>query len=54
MARMAMVATAARTAASMVTMNKVARLAAWGEGWVMPMVLMKAFEMKRRSFTLIR
>ncbi|NYF88941.1 hypothetical protein HDF08_001008 [Edaphobacter lichenicola] len=25
-----------------------------GEGWVMPMVLMKAFEMKRRSFTLIR
>ncbi|MGF7182449.1 hypothetical protein HDF11_003974 [Tunturiibacter psychrotolerans] len=24
-----------------------------GEGWVMPMVLMKAFEMKRRSFTVI-
>ena len=32
-------------------MNQAARFAALGEGWVMPMVLMKAFEMKRRSFT---
>ena len=45
-----MAATAARTAVSMVMMNNVARLAAWGEGWVMPMVLMKAFAMKWRNF----
>ena len=50
MARKAMVAMAARTAVSIVTMNKVARFAAWGEGWVMPMVLMKAFAMKWRNF----
>jgi hypothetical protein len=25
-------------------------LAAWGEGWVIPMVLIKAFAMRRRSF----
>lgn len=31
-------------------MNQAARLAARGEGWVMPMVLMKAFERKRRNF----
>jgi hypothetical protein len=48
-----MVAMAAKTTVSKVTMNQAARLAAWGEGWVMPMVLMKAFEMKRRSFTVI-
>jgi len=50
MAKKAMVATAAMTAVSMVTMNKAARFAAWGEGWVMPMVLMKAFAMKWRNF----
>ena len=48
-----MVTTVARTADNMMKMNKAARLAALGEGWVMPMVLMKAFEMKRRSFTVI-
>jgi hypothetical protein len=41
------------TVASMMTMNQAARFAAFGEGCVMPMVLMKAFEMKRRSFTVI-
>ena len=51
MAMKAMAATAASTAVSIVIMNSVARFAAWGEGWVMPMVLMKAFEMNRRSFT---
>jgi hypothetical protein len=52
MARNAMVATTASTVASMTKMNHAARFAALAEGWVMPMVLMKAFEMKRRSFTL--
>jgi hypothetical protein len=52
MARNAMVATMASTADSMTKMNHAARFAAFGDGWVMPMVLMKAFEMKRRSFTL--
>jgi hypothetical protein len=37
----------------MMKMNQAARLAALGEGWVMPMVLMNAFDMKRRSFTMI-
>ena len=40
----------ARTAASMLTMIQADRLAALDEGWVMPMVLMKAFEMRRRNF----
>ena len=31
-------------------MNHAARFAACGEGWVIPMVLMKAFEMNRRRF----
>ncbi len=50
MARVAIVATTAITPASMMTMNQAARFAAFGEGWVIPMVLMKAFEMSRRSF----
>jgi hypothetical protein len=50
MATNAMVATAAITVASMITMNQAARFAACGEGWVIPMVLMKAFEMSRRNF----
>jgi hypothetical protein len=50
MARAAMVTTAASTAVSMATMNQAARFAASGDGWVMPMVLMKAFEMRRRNF----
>jgi hypothetical protein len=54
MPRNAMVATVVRTAHSMIKMNHAARFAVFAEGWVMPMVLMKAFEMKRRSFTLIR
>jgi hypothetical protein len=54
MATIAMVATAASTTVSMVTMNQAARFAALGEGWVIPMVLMKAFEMRRRSFTFFR
>ena len=45
-----MVTTAASTAASMMTMNQAARLAACGEGWVMPMVLMKAFAMNWINF----
>jgi len=45
MATIATVATAASTAASMMTMNHAARFAAWGEGWVIPMVLIKAFAM---------
>ena len=53
MATMAMVATAASTSVSMVTMNQAARLSAWGEGCVMPMVLMNALEMRRRNFTAI-
>jgi hypothetical protein len=50
MAKIAMVATAAITAASMITMNHAARFAASGEGWVIPMVLMKAFAMSRMNF----
>jgi hypothetical protein len=50
MATIAMVATAAITVPSMMTMNHAARLAASGEGWVIPMVLMKAFAMMRMSF----
>ena len=38
----------------MMTMNQAARVSALGEGWVMPMVLMKAFEMSRRSFMVFR
>src|SRR5947209_3804865 len=45
-----MVMTAASTAESMMTMNQAARLAAWGEGWVMPMVLMNAFAMNWINF----
>jgi hypothetical protein len=52
-ARTAIVTTVAKTADNMMKMNQAARLAALGEGWVMPMVLIKAFEMKRRSFTVI-
>jgi hypothetical protein len=47
-----MVATTAITAVSMMKMNQAARFAACGEGWVIPMVLMKAFEMSRMNFTL--
>lgn len=50
MAVNAMVATAASTAVSMAKMNQAARFAACGEGWVIPMVLMKAFEMRRMNF----
>ena len=50
MATTAMVATATITVASMMTMNHAARFAAWGEGWVIPMVLMKAFAMSRMNF----
>ena len=50
MAMMAMEATAASTATSMITMNLAARFAASGEGCVIPMVLMKAFAMSRRNF----
>jgi len=46
----AMVMMAAITAISIAKMNQAARFAACGEGWVMPMVLIKAFEMKRRNF----
>jgi hypothetical protein len=54
MAMMATEATAASTATSMITMNLAARFAASGEGWVIPMVLMKAFAMRRRNFIVIR
>ena len=50
MATTAMVTTAASTAESMMTMNQAARLAACGEGWVIPMVLIKAFAMKWMNF----
>ena len=43
-------ATAAMTAASIRTMNQAARLSVCGEGFVMPMVLMKAFAMSCRRF----
>jgi hypothetical protein len=42
------------TAESRATMNHAARFAACGEGWVIPMVLMKAFEMNRRKFIFFR
>jgi hypothetical protein len=51
MARNAMVAIAAMTPASRMTMNHAARFAVCGEGWVIPIVLIKAFEMSRRRFT---
>ena len=54
MATTAMVTTAARTAESMMTMNQAARLAAWGEGWVIPMVLIKAFAMNWMNFIRVR
>ena len=50
MAATAMVTTAASTAVSMMTMNKAARFAAWGEGWVIPIVLIKAFAMNWINF----
>lgn len=50
MATIAMVATAAMTALSMMMMNHAARFAACGEGWVIPIVLIKAFEMRRMNF----
>jgi hypothetical protein len=54
MATIAMVATTVITAVSMMKMNHAARFAACGEGCVMPMVLMNAFEMKWMSFTFLR
>jgi hypothetical protein len=54
MATTAMVATAVITAISMMKMNQAARFAACGEGWVIPMVLMKAFEMNRMNFMGLR
>ena len=50
MAMNAMLAMAITTAASRATMNHAARFWPSGEGWVIPMVLMKAFEMSRRRF----
>jgi hypothetical protein len=50
MATIAMVATPASTAESKMTMNQAARFAAWGEGWVIPMVLIKAFAMNWMNF----
>ena len=50
MATIATVATATITAESKMTMNHAARLAAWGEGWVIPMVLIKAFAMNWMNF----
>jgi hypothetical protein len=54
MATAAIVATAASTAKSMMKMNHAARFAAWGEGWVIPMVLIKAFEMNKMNFMAFR
>jgi hypothetical protein len=54
MATIAMVTTAASTAESMMTMNQAARLAACGEGWVIPMVLIKAFAMNWMNFMSVR
>ena len=54
MATMAMVATVAITAVSMITMNQAARFAACGEGWVMPMVLIKAFATNMMNFIVFR
>jgi hypothetical protein len=50
MAMNAMLAMAITTAESRATMNQAARFWPSGEGWVIPMVLMKAFEMSRRRF----
>jgi hypothetical protein len=54
MAKTAMVTTVASTAASMMTMNQAARFAACGEGWVIPMVLIKAFAMNWMNFISVR
>jgi site-specific recombinase len=54
MATIAMVTTAASTAESMMTMNQAARFAACGEGWVIPMVLIKAFAMNWMNFMSVR
>ena len=45
-----MLARTTTRAKSRATMNHAARFAACGEGCVIPMVLMKAFEMSRRRF----
>jgi hypothetical protein len=50
MARNAMLPMRITTPESSARMNQAARFAACGEGWVIPMVLMKAFEMSRRRF----
>jgi hypothetical protein len=49
-----MVTMAAMTAESMITINQAARFAACGEGWVIPIVLMKAFEMSKMNFMFLR
>ena len=54
MAMIAMVTTAASTAESKMTMNQAARFAACGEGWVIPMVLIKAFAMNWMNFMSLR
>ncbi len=54
MATIAMVITTASTALSMMKMNQAARFAACGEGWVMPMVLIKAFAMNWMNFMFVR
>jgi hypothetical protein len=54
MAMIAMVATATSTAESKMTMNHAARFAACGEGWVIPMVLIKAFAMNWMNFISLR
>jgi hypothetical protein len=54
MATNAMVATPAITTESRITMNQAARFAFWGEGWVIPMVLMKALAMSRMKFMIPR
>jgi hypothetical protein len=38
----------------MMKMNQAARFAACGEGWVIPMVLMKAFAINRMNFMTLR
>ena len=50
MATSATVATAASTVESMMKMNQAARFAACGEGWVIPMVLIKALAMNWMNF----
>ena len=45
-----MIVTAASTASSMAEMIQAARMAVRGEGLVIPIVLMKAFEMNSISF----